>query len=360
MTTATRAPNDHHHDGKQTESGIALMARWARTWGNDPLLVQGPGGNMSLKDGDRLTVKASGSRMSDATGDYADAGHFSGTSHLTPTWTEISINACLTGLPMPRETMPRPQDELAYSAAISNARLDSSAPSPSIEAGMHAIIRDRFVVHLHSIVAQVIAALPAGSSLVSAVLASARDAGFDVVVVPPSVPGTHLTWAVAGRSRHARAGLVILLKGHGIVWTGDDPALLEQTITKFESTGRELLAIPALLPKQVPDENRLRLDLSAFGGSSWADHALFPDFAVFFPPEIGRHRLDTSNVDLGPLASDGENRNRLEIGFAHALISVMFARFMVPNPLPRAIAEASRKLDLEKRRLKIATKGIRR
>jgi rhamnose utilization protein RhaD (predicted bifunctional aldolase and dehydrogenase) len=92
--------------------------------GHDPLLVQGAGGNASWKDGDVLWVKASGTRLSDAT------------------QKDIFVPVDLVQV---RDAVKR----RAFSETPQV--VGDSTLRPSIETLLHAIVPTRVVVHLHMV-----------------------------------------------------------------------------------------------------------------------------------------------------------------------------------------------------------------
>ena len=126
----------------------AVLDRWARDWGADPLRVQGPGANLSCKHGDTMRIKASGTRL-----DAVDRGG---------TWTDVDLRACRDALPAPGAGMPGRTAEAAYADLVVRAPLEPGMPRPSMELGMHAVLPARFVVHLHSLAGILLAAMRAG------------------------------------------------------------------------------------------------------------------------------------------------------------------------------------------------------
>src|SRR4051812_25683172 len=94
--------------------------------GRDPLLVQGAGGNTSLKDGDRLWVKSSGVRLSECRSNNA--------------FTELDLH-CVRARLATSDAEPD----------LSTCRRGVSGGRPSIETSLHALMPQRVVAHLHSV-----------------------------------------------------------------------------------------------------------------------------------------------------------------------------------------------------------------
>ncbi len=93
--------------------------------GNDPLLIQGPGGNSSLKIGDEMFIKASGKWLADAEKNDIFVKVF---------WKKINENINLKKINPLKDT------------AIGNSNL-----RPSIETTLHALMPHKFVFHTHPI-----------------------------------------------------------------------------------------------------------------------------------------------------------------------------------------------------------------
>lgn len=162
----------------------ALKAYSAR-WGNDLGLVQGAGGNTSVKIAADLWVKASGQRLSDAT--VADI--------FVPVGLSDAL-AMADGAPAPT----RPGHVLR----------------PSIETSLHALMPHRVVAHLHMIEAIAVAV----RSDVRILLKQALD-GIDWGFIDYVQPGPPLAKAVAERLASGPAD-VLLLGNHGLIVGGAD------------------------------------------------------------------------------------------------------------------------------------------
>ena len=98
------------------------------------------------------------------------------------------------------------------------ARLDPSAPSPSVESLLHALLPHRAVQHSHADVIITLTNLADGEDVVRSVY------GDDVVIVPYVMPGFDLARAVRERwPADAHAGTVgMVLLNHGLFTFGDD------------------------------------------------------------------------------------------------------------------------------------------
>lgn len=236
--------------------------------GSDPLLVQGAGGNVSWKDGDRLWVKSSGTWLADA----AEKDIF------------VPVD-----LPPLREAIAGGNFEV-------KPRVCGDSPlRPSIETLLHALMPHPVVVHIHAV----------------EVLAHLVRRGFqDSLGEPPNdtlrwvsvgyhKPGAALAMGVAHALASAPGANVIFLENHGVVVGGDSvtevDATLRLLIAAFQVEPRSPNGVPApvvpfetgpdqtWLPVEDPMVHQLATDPALFDyvQSAWA---LYPDHVVFLGP----------------------------------------------------------------------------
>jgi rhamnose utilization protein RhaD (predicted bifunctional aldolase and dehydrogenase) len=242
----------------------------AASLGRDPLVVQGPGGNISLKRDGVMWVKASGTWMMEATS--------------RPILIPVNFAAVLDGLAA---------GDPACETCSSFVRHDLvHAPlRPSIETTLHAVMPQRVVVHVHCVETISIACLSDAAQRLAMPLT-----GLNWTFVPYVRPGASLGRAMAG---HLRAGTNIVLLGkHGLVVAGDSVA--EAAQLRAEVSRRLARAARA-----APNGDLEALRRAEGGGYSVADddelHAiatdpvsltaarrgsLYPDHVVFLGPGI--------------------------------------------------------------------------
>lgn len=230
---------------------LALTARL----GADPLQVQGPGGNTSYKEGDRMWVKASGTLL-------ADAGK-------RDIFAEVPVAAVVAALDGP--------------AAGDFAGLvqDSSGLRPSIETAFHALLPHKVVLHTHSV-----ASIAHGITAAGRATLEEKLMGLEWVMVPYAKPGLPVARAMRDRMQDS-VPQVFILANHGLVVGAATPAMADELIREVE---RRLWLSPrqvaALDPASVPAgwhwvagaaalaiDQRL-LDLAS-GGSYYPDHVVF-------------------------------------------------------------------------------------
>lgn len=188
---------------------LAPLAALSARLGSDRNLVQGAGGNTSLKHGDALWVKASG------------------------TWLSAALaKPIFVGLDLPEvlRRLAAGEAEPALPALLDPA----TALRPSIETTLHALLPHRVVLHVHSVNAIAFAIRSDGPFLVAARLAGLRWAW-----VPYARPGLPLTRAV--QSVLGDDPDVLLLGNHGLVVGGADEAAAAALLAEVEAR----LALPA-------------------------------------------------------------------------------------------------------------------
>lgn len=230
----------------------ALSARL----GKDPLQVQGPGGNTSVKDGDVMWIKASGTELAQA--------------ELHDIFVAVDRAAALAEA-----------HGAAGDGSCQTALLDPHATlRPSIETTFHAALDHAVVVHTHSVATLTHAISPDGC-------AAARDKlrGLPFVMVPYAKPGLPLTKSIM--SRVTAETTVVVLQNHGLICCGSSVSEVSELLGEVE----ERLAMPhRAAPYTVPEGSpgsglewasegwmaqQPRTCTLAMSGSYYPDHVVF-------------------------------------------------------------------------------------
>ena len=231
----------------------------SRLLGSDQSLVLHGGGNTSVK-----------APWHDITGDVVDAIYVKGSG-----WDLATIERPgFAAMPLARlrallalETLPDPDMVRELSAA----RLDPSAPQPSVEALLHAFLPHRAVLHSHADLILTLTNLPDGDARVREVF------GDRVVVVPYVMPGFDLARAVVERWRaEAHEGTIgMVLMAHGLFTFGDSSReAYERHRELIQSAEQHVAAAPAVeraAARAVPhvcavELAQLRAELSRIAG----------------------------------------------------------------------------------------------
>jgi rhamnose utilization protein RhaD (predicted bifunctional aldolase and dehydrogenase) len=181
--------------------------------GADPLLVQGAGGNTSIKVGDVLWIKASGTWLKNAARDDI----------MVP----VALGALVAAV---AEESPEADTPQRFTIAEGNL----GGLRPSIETTVHALMPQRIVIHVHCVETIALAVRTDAEALVAE-----RLQGLNWAYVPYSKPGLALARAIAARLRPQTD--VLLLGNHGIVVAADTVAEAEALLRRVSG----LLSQPA-------------------------------------------------------------------------------------------------------------------
>nr|MBX2853629.1 class II aldolase/adducin family protein [Paracoccaceae bacterium] len=175
--------------------------------GRDPLQVQGPGGNTSIKSGGVMLVKASGTWLAEA--------------RERDIMAPVRVEALRMALAEDDPAAEQPQNFLVEEENGSGLR-------PSIETTLHAALEWPVVLHTHCVATIAVAARADAEEVVAAKLG---DLG--AVVVPYVKPGVELAREIMARATPDTR--VIVLGNHGLVVGADSPAEGEALIATVES-----------------------------------------------------------------------------------------------------------------------------
>ena len=240
---------------------LAELAAASARIGADPLIIQGPGGNTSIKDSGVLWIKASGTNLADA---------------LTR---DVFVPCDLAAM---RAAMTAGDPVADQPAAFA---LQSGGLRPSIETSLHAVFAQRVVVHVHCVNTLALAIRRDARAALAA-----RLAGFDWGFVAYAKPGADLARAV--QAVLGPQTDVVVLGNHGLIVAGDTVAaamdLLARVIAAVTVAPRLAAPAPGLpgragdgfaaLPPDHP-LHAVALDPSllalATSGSLYPDHVIF-------------------------------------------------------------------------------------
>lgn len=185
---------------KYSNSSLATQVlEFCAQIGADPLLVQGPGGNVSWKEDGVLWIKASGKWLADAKS------------------SEIFVPVSL----LPLQSALAQSDFTVVPTAMTRSQL-----RPSIETLLHVLMPHKIVVHLHPV--EMLAHLVRSNQKE----AIAKHIGKQVswIYVDYAKPGAELAAAVSRQLVHARTADVIFLGNHGILIGSDDIKAISLTL----------------------------------------------------------------------------------------------------------------------------------
>ena len=307
----------------------AFQALSARL-GADPLQIQGPGGNTSLKADGAMWIKASGTELARARTD------------------DVFVAVDLA--------RARAEIDGAGDGTCRAAMLDGASPiRPSIETTFHALLPQRVVLHTHSVLALAHVTSDEGTEA-----ALGKLSGMGAVAVPYRKPGLPLTLAIREALRPDTR--VLLLRNHGLIVAGDTVAEADERIREVEN--RLALPVREAEPDLAPAPNGWvapvgteAVDERATEGSFWPDHVVFlgPGLASSVGDALAEQRAAFADgrallrVDAPPVAAA-----------MLRCLSDVFARLpkdWTPRPIGREAEAALMDWDAEAYRQKLAGRG---
>jgi len=220
------------------DRALADLIRISREVGADLALVQGGGGNTSVKTADRefLYVKASGTALKDMS---AARG-----------WRRLRLGPALAMLDDPVvASLDETQRDALITSQLAGCCDDGQDPKarPSVESHLHALL-GRCVVHLHPIAVGAYVCAKEGRAHLEALLAGA---GLPWLWVPYVHPGYTLAAAVRRLVKryvdeHGARPTLLFLEKHGLFISAESPA------TALAATHRAIAICTQALPRTRP------------------------------------------------------------------------------------------------------------
>jgi len=237
---------------------IGLFYNLSSRVGKNFSLVQGAGGNSSIKEWDALLIKSSGHKLKDAL--------------KKDIFVKLNLKCVLQ------------QFETSHENLSTCVEKDTNTFRPSIETFLHAVIPYKFVFHIHSLNA---IAVTVQDHEIQGL--DKRLRGLDWDIIGYKKPGIILAKEVASFFLNKKPA-VVLLKNHGAIVASDTLENLEDLIADLEKRlylpERNIKRIPKNLSEEVSgyrvptfrEIHQLALDDISFALSS---KVLYPDYAVF-------------------------------------------------------------------------------
>lgn len=263
---------------------FAELKKLSAEFGQNSLHIQGAGGNASIKDGDTMWIKASGTML----GDALDQDVF----------VPVDLPRMKTAVLSDLANADSPAEFLLPDA--SNLR-------PSIETSLHAVFNQRVVLHTHCIHTIVHAIQTNATALLDRRLRS-----FNWAYAPYSKPGANLARSVTKVLTPDTD--VIVLGNHGLIVAGDTV----DAVRSLQSAVHDALALtPKHLAGDDPETLTARAQYSSYGlpddptlhqlalsdrrvaqvtkGSLYPDHVIFCGIAVT-PLAVGQNTQDAESA----------------------------------------------------------------
>ncbi|MBL7647707.1 MAG: SDR family NAD(P)-dependent oxidoreductase [Candidatus Hydrogenedentes bacterium] len=220
----------------------------SRYYGTDPSFVIAGGGNTSVKIGNRLQVKGSGSSLADIT----EKG-----------FVEMDRDA-LDALLKSELSSDIDTREAQFKDAVMAARLHPElGQRPSVECVLHNLMPGTFVVHTHSTIVNMITCAKGGQDI------AAKLFGDRVLWLPYVTPGFILSKALfdAMAEYTSRTGKAepeaVFMGNHGLIISGETPAEIKEktdrVIATIETALGELSPVPFGVISMLKDEHARNL-----------------------------------------------------------------------------------------------------
>jgi len=346
-------------DALRSSAEFARLLQVSAQVGSDPLQVQGPGGNTSLKQDGAMWIKASGSWLLEA--------------RSRPVMTPVDAERMKRAV---EEGDAAAEDPTAFALESDHA----PALCPSIETPVHAVLPARAVLHTHCVTTLAVAVREDAARIVASRLGD-RSAVF----VPYTRPGAGLAREILRRLQPETR--VLVLGNHGLVACGETVAeartWLERarvrlrirqpaSIQGYKSSRilRKWISGSEWRPAPASATNWLAKDADALhhavGGSLYPDHVVFLGRGVAAATagnDFDPAALAAAGQGLVLLEGEGaalrENANPSALALARCLGDVV-RRLPPRSPLRRLTAEEESELlnwEAERRRRQMAAPG---
>ena len=251
---------------------------YSRKYGADPELVLAGGGNTSMKENGILYVKGSGCALKDVTKD---------------TFVAMDLVKLLD---IVNKTYPDDdkQREAMFLADVSGAKMPGEENKrPSVEALLHGLFPQRYVLHLHPALVNGLTCGMDGEK-------KAAELFPEAIWVPACKPGYTLAKLLSDKLSAETD--IVLLQNHGVFFAAESPKKLAEMLDGMMAKLKAQL--PSELPEELPEADITK--------------PFTPDHIVY--------------CGLGPVLKDTDNARLL---YKDAQKITWYSRFFGgPNPLP--------------------------
>ena len=258
--------------------------------GQDPLLVQGAGGNVSWKEGELLWVKASGTWLANAMSQDI--------------FVPVSMNEILSEVK---------KNNFLFSPESSNL----NSLKPSIETILHALMPQKFIVHVHAV--EILSVLIRDNSKEE--IRSILGDNFNYIFLEYVKPGPDLAQAMHSELLQNPNAQIVFLANHGVVIGADSIQEIDELIHEVSEQmtyPKNDLLTTKLKNKKYDDSlmnskkyriaedneyNALALNPVLFNHLA-SDWALCPDHVVFLGHEA---KILNKNIFFNEIGDSPEN-----------------------------------------------------
>ncbi len=325
-------------------------------------LIQGPGGNTSVKSEDgSMFIKASGFRFDE----------------MSLTKGISAVNSTnIANYFFSVEPLDKVEEEKTMLGVIADnilTDIDGNIfPKPSMETGFHAIL-EKYVIHTHSVWTNLINCAQEKTSLIEKLQ---QKTGLQIEILPFVSPGFGLSYLIAKiLKQNAVSGIrrpdVFFLSNHGIISHAQSIELCQDQLFKIDLAIKDLLNIileyPSIELKEealqwIPQSSFVNGVLSKYQcQSDFFNQVLFPDQTVFFKDQIAYDSIETNRkIHISKQKQISYNCNSREAGSIHETMTayLFIYDFMHSNNIPIELIGDSEidyinNMEMEKYRKKI-------
>lgn len=325
---------------------------------NRPDLIQGPGGNTSVKDDNgNMIIKASGFRFEEIT---EESGYsIVNSQKISDYFFNVQV------------TEKAKEEKLSLEIIQTNILKNSSGemyPKPSMETGFHAVL-DKYVVHTHSVWSNLINCITAPFDLLTSLQ---NKTGLNFAYIPFVSPGFGLSYLITQKLKKAdESGTtrpqVFFLENHGIVAHSNDLTEAQTMLKQVDEAIQELFKISNEYPitdLQITDNyytpnhdfvwsfiQRHKVEESFF------NQVLFPDQTVFFHNQINFSEDNSKKINCIPNQGIQYHCGEREAKSIHETMTAycfLFDTILSLNQIPRFVSTEEidyiNNMDMEKHR----------
>jgi rhamnose utilization protein RhaD (predicted bifunctional aldolase and dehydrogenase) len=203
-----------HSERRDNMMDIALkgLERISKAVGSHPDIVQGGGGNTSVKiDRELMLIKASGFRLDQVTAEdgFAVVNYRHVIEYFNATEEKDDVTFEKEGAELIKQNT-------LHLEGYKELR-------PSVEVGFHSILK-KFVIHTHPVYANILCCAVNGNEMMDRVM---EPSGIPRIWLPYTMPGFYLTYRIKQKideytKEHGVFPQVIFMQNHGLVVTADD------------------------------------------------------------------------------------------------------------------------------------------
>lgn len=310
---------------------IKNFAQMSQTVGNRADYVQGGGGNTSAKITDNLmAIKASGYQLNQITQD--DGFVTLDYKNIAGYYDSVDLTA---DIDFEKESSAFTQKNIFPLEGMKALR-------PSVEAGFHSILK-KYVVHTHSVYANILTCAKEGKSIAGSIL---NPAGLGFLWIRYINPGFDLTVEIKKNianfvAQNGSFPQVIFMVNHGLIVTADDAGEAVALHDKVNDLIRERLSLtgtyPAPAVAQIADGEYKSaspyiaefVKKNAVGPSFFDQTVLYPDQLVYLNGSIKGDGKLTINTETGSVVYKANEKE------ARTIEETMLAYFFVIDNILR-------------------------